>query len=60
MSAAPRLLSPRVLVLVLCTVLAAVALVAALSPGASGHRGTVLGAGHSSARKVSVSNVVWN
>lgn len=60
MSAAPRLLSPRMLVLVLSIILAALTLVVALSPGASGQRATVLGAGHPSAGKVSASNVVWN
>ncbi len=60
MSAAPRLLFPRVLALVLCTVLIAMALVAALSPAAASRQGTVLGAGPSSPGKVAVSNVVWN
>ncbi len=55
-----RLLSVHLLILLLCTVLAAVALTAALSPAGSAQHGAVLGAGQHSAGSVSPRNVVWN
>jgi len=59
MSTTLRLLSARLLLALLAVALAAVALITAVSPVASGHHGTTLGAGHQSAGKVSQGHVDW-
>jgi len=54
-----RLLSVRLLLVLLAAALAVVALTTAVSPAGSGHHGTTLRAGYQSAGKVSRSYVEW-
>jgi len=55
-----RLLSVRVLLMLLSVALAALALASVLSPAASGHHGTALGSGRSTAARISPHEIVWN
>ena len=59
MSTTLRLLSVRLLLVLLAAALAVVALVTAVSPAGSGRQGATLGAGYQSAGKVSRSYVEW-
>ncbi len=54
-----RLLSVRLLLILLAAALAAVALITAVSPAGPGRHGATLGAGHQSVGKVSQSYVDW-
>jgi len=54
-----RLLSVRLLLVLLGVVLAAVALITGLSPAGSGQHGATLGAGYQGVGKVSQQHVEW-
>ncbi len=60
MPATVRLLSVRVLLMLLAVALGAVALAATLTTAPRGHHDTTLGSGRPTASRVAPTDIVWN